>query len=138
MQQDDRAAHPRLRLHLVDLLEDAVGDLLRRLARMLVPVVGVDLVADDDVAKLLDAVDGRGLVVGVGLLVDGVGRPEVERLHAQLRREQALRQVQLQVDLALRDFADVRMREGVVADLVAFAIDPLHDADVVLRPPRRS
>ncbi len=30
------------------------------------------------------------------------------------------------------DFADVGMGEGVVADLVAFAIDALHDADVLL------
>ena len=32
----------------------------------------------------------------------------------------------------MRDFADVRMGEGVVADLVAFAIDALHGADVLL------
>ena len=126
------------RLHLCDLLEDAVGDLLRRLARMLVPVVGIDLVADDDIAKVLDAVDGRCLVVGVRLLVDRVRRPEVERLHAELGREQPLRQVQFKVDVACGDFADVRMEPGMVADLVAFAIDPLHDADVVLRLLRRS
>ncbi len=58
---------------------------------MLVPVVGVDLVADDDVAQALDAIDGRGLVVGVRLLIDGVRRPEVERLHAELRRRTGAR-----------------------------------------------
>ncbi len=72
-----------------------------RLAGVLVPVVGVDLVADDDVAEALDAVDGGGLVVGVGLLVDGVGRPEVEGLHAELGGEEALGQGELEVDLAV-------------------------------------
>ena len=95
----------------------------RRLARMLVPVVGVDLAADDGEAVLLDAHDGRGLVVGVGLLVDVVGRAEVERLHAQLAGEEPLGELDLEVELARGDFADVGMRLGVVADLVAFAHD---------------
>jgi hypothetical protein len=51
---------------------------------MLIPVVGVDLAADDDVALILNAHDGRGLVVGVGLLVDVVRGAEVERLDAEL------------------------------------------------------
>ena len=127
VQQDDGAAHPGLVFIVVDLLEDAVDDLLRGLAGVLVPVVGVDLVADDDVAELLDAVGGRGLVVGVRLLIDGVGRPEVERLHAELGGEQALGEVELQIDAGAGDFADVGMGEGVVADLVAFAVDALHE-----------
>ena len=49
---------------------------------MLIPVVGVDLVADDDVAEALDAVDGGGLIVSVGVLIDGVGGAEVEGLDA--------------------------------------------------------
>ena len=102
-----------------------------RLARMLVPVVGVDLVADDGVAVLLDAHDRRGLVVGVGLLVDVVGRAEVERLHAELAGEEALGELDLEVELARRDFADVGMGVGVVADLVAFAHDALHQADIL-------
>ena len=106
-------------------------DLLRRLARMLVPVVGVDLVADDGVAILLNAHDRRGLVVGVGLLVDVVGRAEVERLHAQLAGKEALGELDFEVELAVRDFADVGMRVGVVADLVAFAHHALHQADVL-------
>ncbi len=32
----------------------------------------------------------------------------------------------------LSDFADVGMKEGVVADLVAFALNALHEADVLL------
>ena len=58
---------------------------------MLVPVVGVDLVASDDVAEIvLDAVDGSGLVVGVGLLIDGVGRAEVDGADAELGGEEFL------------------------------------------------
>ena len=75
---------------------------------MLVPVVGIDLVADDHVAEVLDAVRGGGLVVGVRLLIDRVGRPEVERLHSQLGRKQPLRQIQFQVNAGVGDFADVR------------------------------
>ena len=120
-----------MRLHVLDLLEDAVDDLLRGLARVLVPVVGVDLVADDDVAEILDAIDGSSLVVGVGLLVDRVGRAEVERLHAKLGGEEPFREIEFEVHLAVWDFRDVRMRPGVVADLMAFAIDPPHEAGVV-------
>ena len=44
---------------------------------------------------------GSGLVVGVGLLIDGVGWPEVERLHAELGGEEALGEGELQVDLTM-------------------------------------
>ncbi len=80
-----RMMEPRvhgLLVHVGDLLEDAVGDLLRSLARILIPVVGIDLVAEDDVAEVLDTVDRSRLVVGVRLLIDGVGRTEVKRLYA--------------------------------------------------------
>ncbi len=78
------------------------------LAGVLVPVVGVDLVADDDVAEALDVLDGRGLVVGVGLLIDGVGRAEVDGLYAELGGEEALGEVELEVDLALARFRRCR------------------------------
>jgi hypothetical protein len=122
VQQDDGAAKLRLGLHGLQLIEDGLGDLGRRLARMLVPVVGVQLVADDGESGLLDALDRGGLVVGVRLLVDVVGRTEVERLNAQLAGEEALGQLEFQVELAVGDFADVRMAPGVVADLVALAV----------------
>ncbi len=132
VEQDDGATSPGLLGHGVDLLEDAVGDLLRGLAGVLVPVVGVDLVADDDVAEALDGVDGGGLVVGVGLLVDGVGGAEVERLDAELGGEETLGEGHLEVEVADRDLADVGVGEGVVADLVAFTVEALEQAEVVL------
>ena len=98
---------------------------------MLVPVAGVDLVADDGVAVLLNLDYGRGLVIGLGLLVDIVRRTEVEWLHAQLAGKQASGQLHLQVQLARRDFAYVRMAPRVVADLVALARDPLQHADML-------
>ena len=115
-----------------------LGDLGGRLAGMLVPVVGVQLAADDGVAGLLDALDRSGLVVGVRLFVDVVGRTEVERLDAELAGEEALGELEFEVQLAVGDFADVGMGPGVVADLMAFAHHALHEADVLLRPRRRS
>ncbi len=132
VEKDDGAARPGALVLCSDLAEDAVGDLLRGLAGVLVPVVGVDFVADDDVAEALDTVDGSGLVVGVGFLVDGVRRTEVEGLDAELGGEEALGKVELKVSLAFGDFADVGVSEGVVADLVTFTVDALHDADVLL------
>jgi len=125
-------SHPGLGIEERDVGEDAVDDLLRRLAGMLIPVVGIDLVADDDIAEVLNVFDGLGLVVGVGLLIDGIGRAEVDGLDANLGGEEALGEVELEVDLALRDFRDVGMRVGVVANLVAVFVDALHEPDVVL------
>ena len=71
-----------------------------RLVDALIPVVGVDLVADDDVAILLDAHDRSGLIVGVRLLVDVVGGAEVERLDAQLAGEEAFGELDFEVELA--------------------------------------
>ena len=133
MHEDDGAAKLRLGLHCLQLIEDELGDFSRSLADVLVPVIGVDLVADDGEAILLDADDRSGLIVGVGLFVDVVGRAEVERLHSKLAGEEAFGELDLKVELLCRDFADVGMREGVIADLVAFARNPLHEADVLLR-----
>ena len=58
---------------------------------------------------LLNAHDRRGLVVGVGLFVDVVRRPEVERLHAQLAGEEAFGELHFEVKRSRRDFADVGM-----------------------------
>ena len=133
MHQNDRATPIRMRFHIRNLLEDAIGNLLRGLFGMLIPVVGIDLVADNRVAQTLNTIDRGSLVVRIRLLIDGVRRAEVERLHPKFGAKQALRQIELQVYLRRRDFADVRVGEGVIANLVAFVINPLHDADVILR-----
>jgi hypothetical protein len=129
MHEDDRAAELGLALHSVKLRKNGLGDIGGRLAGMLVPVVGVNFAANDDVPVVLNRHDGRGLVIGFGLLVDVIGRTEVERLGAELAGEESLSELDLQVQLLRRDFADVGMRIGVVADLMAFARDSLHEAD---------
>jgi hypothetical protein len=62
-----------------------------------------------------------------------VGRAEVERLNAQLALEEALGQVQLNLEITDRDVADVGMGEGVVADLVAFVENAFGDAGILFR-----
>jgi hypothetical protein len=52
--EDDGAAELRLGLHGLKLVENRLSDLGGSLAGILVPVVGVDLVADDGVAVPLD------------------------------------------------------------------------------------
>ena len=84
VQKNDGALVPRAGLHVRDLLKDAVGDLPGSFAGMLIPVVGVDFVADNDVAQSLNVRYRSGLVVGIGFLVDRVGWPEVKRLHSDL------------------------------------------------------
>jgi hypothetical protein len=87
VEKNDGASIPRLRLHVFHLLKNAFGDLLGSLARMLVPVVGIDFVADDDVTQSLDAGYRSRLIVGIGFLVDRIRGTEIERLHAKLRGE---------------------------------------------------
>ncbi len=83
------------------------------------------------VALVLDGHDGCGLVVGLGLFVDVVGRTEIERLHVELAGEEALGELDLEIERLRRDFADVGMGVGVIANLVALAHEPLHQADVL-------
>jgi hypothetical protein len=101
VQKNDGASVPRLRLHFFNLLKDSVDDLFGSLAGVFVPVVGVDLVADDDVAEALNSFYRSGLIVGIGFLIDGVRGAEVKGLDAKLGGEEPLRQVQLQIDLSL-------------------------------------
>src|ERR1035438_134092 len=130
VKQNDRATKLRFGLHIVELAEDRLGDFCWRLPGMFVPVVGVQLVADDRVAVLLNLDNGCGLIVGVGLFVDVIGRAEVERLDSGLAGKQDVGELNLEIQLARRDIADVRMRVGVVANLVAFAINALHDPNI--------
>ncbi len=100
---------------------------------IIVPVIGIDFVADGDEAHVLRQLKRAHLVGGVGLLVDGVRRTEQDGLHTQFAFEQALGKVQLDFEVALTDVADVGMGEGVIADLVAFVVDALGDGAVLFR-----
>ena len=130
MQQNDGAAKLRLGLHGFKLRQHRLSDLVGLLAGILVPIVSIDLVADNGVSIALNAHHRRGLIVGVGFLVDVVRRTEIERLHAQLAGEQAAGKLYFQVQLPRRNFADVGMRPRVVADLVALARNPLQHTHI--------
>ncbi len=134
----DGAAKLRLCLHGIQLVEHELGNLFRGPAIALIPVVGVDLVANHGEAKLLYPHDGCSLVIGLGLFVDIVGRTEIKRLHTELAGEESFCQLHLKVESIKRNFADVGMEVGVIADLVAFTLHALHAAQYFPGPPHRS
>ena len=74
-----------------------------RAPRIVAPVVGIDLLAHRDIAKVLRDFQRTHLVGGIRRFVDGVGRPHQYRLDAELALEQPLRQVQLDFEIALRN-----------------------------------
>src|SRR6476659_3935690 len=99
--------------------------------RVLAPVVRIDAVADSDVTQILRGLQGTHLVGSVWFLIDRIGRTEQYRAHSQAAREEILGQVELEPHVASRDFADVGMREGVVADLVAFVVNAPSERGIV-------
>ncbi len=109
-----------------------VHDFLRRnlLAVHLPPVVGVDFLPDDQVAHVLRNRQLRHFFRVFGLMIDAVGRPEEDGLHANNTFDQPLRQVQLPMNLSLRDVIERWMGISMVAYFMAFSVFPLHD----LRP----
>ena len=114
-----------------ELAHDGLRDLLGRGTRIIAPVVGINLVADSDIAHALRQFERADLVGGVRLLVDRVRRTEERGLDAELGRQQALGQVQLDAQVLRADDADVGMGEGVIADLVAFAKNPLEQRGIL-------
>ncbi len=56
------------------------------------------------------------------LVVDSIRRTEQNRLDAEGAFDQPLRQIQFPTNLCRRNFVKMRMRVGVIADLVAFRI----------------
>src|SRR5579883_2079148 len=91
VQQNNAAAKIRPVFHGGQGIKDGIDDLLWGLARVLVPVVGVDFVADDDIAHLLDAIGRSSLLVRVRLLIDGVWGTKIQRFPPQLSGKETLR-----------------------------------------------
>ena len=92
---------------------------------------GVNLVAHGDEAHVLRKFQRTDLVGGVGLLVNRIRRTEQHRLNSQLALEQALGEIQFDLEVALGDVADIGMGEGVVPDFVAFLVNALGNAGIL-------
>ena len=71
------------------------GDLIGAVTRVVAPVVGVDLVADGDVAHVLRDLERTDLVFGVGLGVDRIGRPKQNRADSQAAGKKLLGKIEL-------------------------------------------
>ena len=99
--------------------------------RIIVPVVGVDLVSHRDKAHVLRELQGADLVGGIRLLVNRIGRTEEHGLDSQLAFEQPLGEIQFLLEVALGNVADIGMGEGVVPDFVAFLVNALGNAGIL-------
>src|SRR5207244_8393096 len=67
---------------------------------------------------LVTGVQTCALPICVRLLIDGVRRAEKDGADPQTAAKQLLGEVQLELHVAMRDIADVRMGKGVIADLM--------------------
>ena len=79
VQQDDVAAANVARGAGRQMGHDVSDDLIGAVAWIVAPVVGIDLVADGDVAHVLRGLERADLVFGVGLGVNRIGRAEQNR-----------------------------------------------------------
>src|SRR5208282_1189653 len=105
--ENDVAALRIVRLAGWQVVEYARGDLFWRERRLVVPVPGIDLVADSDVAHALRKFERPHLVFGIWLRIDGVRRTKQHGANAQAAGEQALSQVQFHLHVAAANRADV-------------------------------
>ena len=115
------------------MIHDIRGNLLGRTARISPPVAGIDLVAHRGITHVLRKLERPHLVGGVRLFVNRVRRAEKNGPNTQATGKQPLRNVQLEPHVTGRDVADVGVREGVIADLVAFVVNSLRDAGEFVR-----
>ena len=115
------------------MVQDICGDLLGRTPRIGAPVAGIDLIAHRGITHVLRKLERPHLVGGVRFFVNRVWRTEKNGANAQATGKQPFRNVQLELHVTRRDIADVGMREGVVADLVAFVVNSLRNAREFVR-----
>ena len=116
------------------LAHDVVDDFLRGnlpAAGKLLPIVRVDFLADDQIAHVLRDRKLRDFFGVFRLMIDAVGRAEQNGFHADGAFDQALREVELPANLRFGDFVEIRMRVGVIADLVAFGVFALEDFGIL-------
>src|SRR5947208_8588248 len=95
--------------------------------RILPPIARINLVADRRVPQLLRNFERPHLFFGVRHLINAIRMSEENGPHSQTAGKQPLRQIQLQLHKTMRDISDIRMSEGVIADLVALAVNSLRE-----------
>ena len=110
-------------MRLGELLDHVCGELLRRTPRSRAPVVRIEFCSYGNVAHVLRQAQRLDLLGGIGLCINRIRWPEEQRFYAQLGLKKALGGIELQTHEKVGDVADIRMREGVVTDLVAFVIN---------------
>ena len=123
--QNDVAACLIVLLTRRQMLQHRSRNLLRSQRWIIIPVFGVEFVADRDVAHALREFKRLHLVFGIGLGINRVWRTEQHCANTQPAGEQALGEIHLHPHVAGADGADVGMRKGMVTDLVAFTINAL-------------
>src|SRR5579864_2839164 len=100
--------------------------------RIFAPIIGIDPIADGDVAHVLGYFQWAHLVGGVGFLINRIWRPKQNRPNPQAARKKLLGEIEFEPHVASGDVADIRMCEGVVADLMALFIDAAREGGIVL------
>ena len=103
----------------------ALNDLIGRDWKL--PIVRIDANTDHDVSETLCHERGLDFLWLVGFGVAEVWRTKQNRRAADFRFDQPLRRIQFQLSQRQRNFTEVRMREGMIADLVTFVDDAAHE-----------
>ena len=103
-------------------------NLLGRAPRLVVPVVGIDAIADRDVAQVLRNFQRAHLIGRVRLFVDGVRRTHQRGANAHQAAEEPFGQIQFHFHVGSGNIAHIGMGEGVVPDCIAFFVDAFRDA----------
>src|SRR5208282_1405858 len=133
VQENNVAALLIARLARWQVVEHASGDLSRRERGLVIPVPGVDLVADGDVAQALRDFERPHFVFSIRFRIDRVRRTEQHGSNAQAAGEQLLGEVQLHLHVAGTNRADIRMGKRMVPDFMAFPVNALRQTAELLR-----
>ncbi len=91
VQQNDVAAAQIARRAGRQVGQHIVRKLLGRTPRVVAPIIGIDLLANRDVAEVLCHLQRANLVGSIRRFVDGIRRPHQHRLHPVLALEEPSR-----------------------------------------------
>ena len=111
------------------MCQDVSRDFFGRMpSRSIGPIIWIDPVADRDESHVLRNLERPHLVGCIGLLVNRIRRPHQCSADSHQTRKESLGQVQLHFHVCSGDIAHIGMREGVVPNRIAFAVNSLRDA----------